>query len=144
MTAARCQVARALIAWSQDQLANASKITKGTIAQFEAGGRSPYLWTLRVLRKAREAAGVIFVEENGAGPRSSGLPSMKNWTWRQCQTVLDQPAPSALSSRSTASLLLGWSSLTCRRCGFKRRARSPTAGSWSWPGSPPICPRVGR
>lgn len=68
ITAAQCRAARALIAWSQDQLAAASKVAKATIANFEAGRRTPYERTLVDLRAALEAAGVIFVDENGEGP----------------------------------------------------------------------------
>ncbi|QGM97795.1 helix-turn-helix domain-containing protein [Methylocystis parvus] len=59
---------RALIGWSQDQLAEASKVAKATIANFEAGKRQPYPRTLDDLRDALEAAGVIFIDENGEGP----------------------------------------------------------------------------
>jgi transcriptional regulator with XRE-family HTH domain len=68
LSAAQCRAARALIAWSQDQLASASKVAKATIANFEAGKRAPYDRTLADLRTALESAGVIFVEENGDGP----------------------------------------------------------------------------
>jgi transcriptional regulator with XRE-family HTH domain len=59
---------RALIGWSQDQLADASKVAKATIANFEAGKRQPYPRTLDDLRAALEAAGVEFIERNGGGP----------------------------------------------------------------------------
>jgi hypothetical protein len=39
---------------------------------------------------------------------------MKNWTWRQCQTVLDQPAPSALTRHH---LILGRALVEARRGG---------------------------
>ncbi|HEV7323510.1 MAG TPA: helix-turn-helix transcriptional regulator [Bosea sp. (in: a-proteobacteria)] len=65
---AQCRAARALIGWSQDQLATASKVAKATIANFEAGRRASYDRTLEDIRTALESAGVIFVEENGEGP----------------------------------------------------------------------------
>jgi transcriptional regulator with XRE-family HTH domain len=64
---AQCRAARALIAWSQDQLATESKVAKATIANFEAGRRSPYDRTLDDIRRALEAAGVEFIRENGGG-----------------------------------------------------------------------------
>jgi transcriptional regulator with XRE-family HTH domain len=67
MSSAQCRAARALIAWSQDQLAAASKVAKATIANFEAGKREPYARTLADLRTALEAAGVVFLDENGGG-----------------------------------------------------------------------------
>jgi transcriptional regulator with XRE-family HTH domain len=59
---------RALIGWSQDQLATASKVAKATIANFEAGKRRPYDRTLDDLRAALEAAGVEFIPQDGGGP----------------------------------------------------------------------------
>lgn len=58
---------RALIGWSQDQLADASKVAKATIANFEAGKRQPYPRTLDDLRAALESAGIEFIPENGGG-----------------------------------------------------------------------------
>jgi transcriptional regulator with XRE-family HTH domain len=68
MTPAQCRAARALIGWSQDELAAASKVGKATIASFERGKRASYARTLEGLCVALESAGVIFVAENGEGP----------------------------------------------------------------------------
>ena len=65
---AQCRAARALLAWSQDDLAGASKVSKPTIANFEAGNSQPYARTLEDLSRALEAAGVQFIPENGGGP----------------------------------------------------------------------------
>jgi transcriptional regulator with XRE-family HTH domain len=63
----QCRAARALIGWSQDQLASTSKVAKATIANFELGKRTPYDRTLDDLVAALEAAGVVF-RDNGDGP----------------------------------------------------------------------------
>ena len=68
LTAAQCRAARALLQLSQGELAEASKVAKATIANFEIGRREPYTRTLDDLREALEAAGVIFIAENGEGP----------------------------------------------------------------------------
>jgi transcriptional regulator with XRE-family HTH domain len=68
ITPGQCRAARGLVGWSQDQLVEASGVTRATIANFELGKRAPYERTLDELRRAFEAAGVIFVEENGEGP----------------------------------------------------------------------------
>ncbi len=68
MTPAQCRAARALADWSQQQLADAAGVGNATIRNFEAGRSSPQRATLDVLRRALEAAGVIFVDENGEGP----------------------------------------------------------------------------
>lgn len=67
MDAAQCRAARALLGWSQDELAGASSVNKKTIADFERGARQPFDRTLRDLREALEAAGIQFVSENGGG-----------------------------------------------------------------------------
>jgi transcriptional regulator with XRE-family HTH domain len=68
LTPGQCRAARALIGWSQDELAAASNVAKATIANFELGKRASYARTLEDLCAALESAGVIFVAENGEGP----------------------------------------------------------------------------
>lgn len=67
MNAAQCRAGRALIGWSQDQLADASKVSVTTIRNFERGASIPIAANLHVLRNALEAAGVEFIPENGSG-----------------------------------------------------------------------------
>jgi predicted transcriptional regulator len=64
------KAARALLAWSQEDLATKSGISYPTIARLESAdgeiGGLPATATKMVA--TIEAAGVIFVEENGEGP----------------------------------------------------------------------------
>ena len=64
---AQCRAARALLGWSQDDLAQGGSVAKATVATFEAGKRTPYERTLEDLVAALEAAGVEFIPENGGG-----------------------------------------------------------------------------
>ncbi len=64
------KAARALLAWSQEQLATEADVSIPTIKRLEAqdgplGGRSE---TGGKIRTALEAAGVEFIDENGSGP----------------------------------------------------------------------------
>lgn len=65
------KAARALLAWSQGDLAKASGVSEPTIARLESqdsdtiGGRAS---TAAAIRKALEAGGVEFIPENGGGP----------------------------------------------------------------------------
>jgi transcriptional regulator with XRE-family HTH domain len=68
ITSAQCRAGRALIGWSRDQLADASKVALRTIVDFERDAREPREVTLDAIQRALEAAGVIFVAENGVGP----------------------------------------------------------------------------
>jgi transcriptional regulator with XRE-family HTH domain len=67
LTAAQCRAGRALIEWSQAQLSQAASIDPQTIADFERRFRSPDETTRRRLRATLEAAGVVFISENGGG-----------------------------------------------------------------------------
>ncbi|WP_181169638.1 helix-turn-helix transcriptional regulator [Mesorhizobium sp. B2-4-4] len=67
MTPAQCRAARALLNWSQQELADASKIGNATIRNFEAGRSEPQHATLVVLRRTFEDAGVVFIDANGDG-----------------------------------------------------------------------------
>jgi predicted transcriptional regulator len=64
------KAARALLAWSQEQLAAAADVSTPTIKRLEAqdgplGGRSE---TGSKIRSALGAAGIEFIDENGGGP----------------------------------------------------------------------------
>jgi transcriptional regulator with XRE-family HTH domain len=63
------KAARALLGWSQEQLAAAAEVSVPTIKRLEAGdgplgGRDD---TGAKIRSALEFAGVTFIEENGGG-----------------------------------------------------------------------------
>lgn len=64
------KAARALLAWSQEELASAASISIPTIKRLESqegvlGGREE---TVLKIQSALENAGVQFIEENGGGP----------------------------------------------------------------------------
>ena len=64
------KAARALLAWSQEQLAADADVSIPTIKRLEAqdgplGGRDE---TGIKIRSALEAAGIAFIDENGGGP----------------------------------------------------------------------------
>jgi DNA-binding XRE family transcriptional regulator len=67
MTRGQCRAARALLEWTQDQLAETASVSKKTLADFEAGKRTPYDRTLADIQKALEEAGIQFIPENGGG-----------------------------------------------------------------------------
>jgi transcriptional regulator with XRE-family HTH domain len=64
------KAARALLAWSQEELAAAADVSVPTIKRLEAsdgslGGR---MQTGEKIRKALQVAGVEFISDNGGGP----------------------------------------------------------------------------
>ena len=64
----QCRAARAILGWSQDQLAEAAKVARATVADFERGSRMPVQNNLAAMRSALETGGVLFIPGNGDGP----------------------------------------------------------------------------
>ena len=69
ISSAQLRAARALLRWSAQELANASKVGVATIRRVEViEGEIPVASANEAaLRKALEAAGVVFIDENGGG-----------------------------------------------------------------------------
>ena len=63
----QCRAARALLDWSREDLAEASKVSRAAIADFEAGKRQVRERTVDDIREAFEKAGLEFIAENGGG-----------------------------------------------------------------------------
>jgi transcriptional regulator with XRE-family HTH domain len=68
MTPAQCRAARALIEFSQAELASKAKVGESTVRNFEAGRTVPVANNLDAIQHVLEAAGVEFIAENGGGP----------------------------------------------------------------------------
>jgi transcriptional regulator with XRE-family HTH domain len=67
ITSAQCRAARGLVGWSQQELAKNAGVGTVAIHQLESGTSQPRRATLDVVRRAFEAAGVEFIDENGGG-----------------------------------------------------------------------------
>ena len=61
----QCRAARALLDWTQDQLAEAAGVGVSTVKLFEAGKRQPMRQNLEAMRRALEGAGVRFIGDTG-------------------------------------------------------------------------------
>ncbi|MGO9327384.1 MAG: transcriptional regulator [Steroidobacteraceae bacterium] len=70
LTSELIRAARALLRWEQRDLASASSVSLPTIKRLESkpGIMAAHASTVAALRKALEAAGVEFIDENGGGP----------------------------------------------------------------------------
>ncbi len=75
VTPAQCRAARGLIAWNQQELADRAHIGIVTVHQFESGLSQPRRVTLEAIRRALEAAGVEFIDEEGG--RGAGVRMQK-------------------------------------------------------------------
>jgi len=67
MTPAQCRAARGLLDWTQVKLAEAAGVGLTTVTSFERSWRCNYPDTIQAMKRALEAAGVEFIEENGSG-----------------------------------------------------------------------------
>src|SRR5262249_35452122 len=68
ITSSQCRAARGLLEWSQQELAERAQVGVVTVHQLEAGTSEPRRAALQAIRRAFEAAGVEFIDENGGGP----------------------------------------------------------------------------
>lgn len=78
LTAPQCRAARALLDWTQAQLATAAAISPGTVRGFEAGHHALHRATAAAIRQALQQAGIIFIEagpDGGEGVRRAWSPS---------------------------------------------------------------------
>lgn len=75
LTPAQCKAARALLGWSQQDLAGKASVATSTVADFERGFRSPVANNLQAMKAAIEAAGVSLPAGGAvAGPPFSVSP----------------------------------------------------------------------
>ncbi len=64
LTPAQIRAARALVGWSQDELAEASGVARQSIKNIERGVTDPRLSTAMVIKTTLEKAGVQFLNQS--------------------------------------------------------------------------------
>jgi transcriptional regulator with XRE-family HTH domain len=67
IAAAQCRAARALLEWTESQLAEAARVDVEVVRQLEARFRRPSSDEQRRIRKTLEDGGIVFIAENGGG-----------------------------------------------------------------------------
>ena len=67
ITGPQCRAARALIEWSVEQVSRVTGVDAGVIADFEARVADPGDEVKRLLCRALEQGGAVFIPENGGG-----------------------------------------------------------------------------
>ncbi len=67
LTPAQCRAARALLAWTQDHLAERAAVSRGTIRGFETGQHALQRATAAAIRRAFEAAGIALLAADAMG-----------------------------------------------------------------------------
>lgn len=85
-TPAQIRAARALLDWSQDNLAGAAEVSPGSLRALEAGKRPIDSDVARSVQRTLESQGITFVPSDAyAGP---GV----RWTWHHRPTLARQPS----------------------------------------------------
>lgn len=67
ITAVQCKMARAALGWGVRDLSREARVGASTVVRFEAGAELNAS-TQGAIQRTLEAAGVIFIEQNGEGP----------------------------------------------------------------------------
>ncbi|MGH7004676.1 MAG: XRE family transcriptional regulator [Alphaproteobacteria bacterium] len=67
ITGSQCRAARALVEYGRDRLATASGVSAEFIEMFERKLAKPSPEDTAALQSALEAAGAVFIDENGGG-----------------------------------------------------------------------------
>jgi predicted transcriptional regulator len=78
LSRAQCRAARALLEWSQEELAQHASVTQKTIADFERGATTPYARTITKIIDALELAGVELLNGGAPGARLSPVRHSQN------------------------------------------------------------------
>jgi len=75
LTPGQCRAARALLDWTQDELAARAEISRSTVRGFERAQHGLQRATAAAIRRVLEQAGVVILEagpEGGVGVRLRG------------------------------------------------------------------------
>ena len=67
LSPAQCRAARALLDWSQDDLADRASVSRGTVRGFEADLHELRKTSAAAIRAALEVGGVAFLDADGEG-----------------------------------------------------------------------------
>lgn len=73
ITPAQCRMARAMLNWTQPELAERCGLNTQTVSNFERDGARPEIRTLQKICSVFEMAGVRFLEDGGVSPQKSIL-----------------------------------------------------------------------
>ncbi len=67
LTPGQCRAARALLDWTQDDLAARAEVSRSTVRGFETGRHDLQRATAAAIRRALEAGGVAFLAADDRG-----------------------------------------------------------------------------
>jgi len=134
LTPAQVRAARALLAWSQQDLASNAQVAASTVADFERGQRMPVPNNADAIRSALEDAGVKFMAGGAvltkSLPSPEGLASGSPIRWIEASDLSDW-ADRRDCQDGLPELL---SRLVLATCGHSAVLRFPSGDSVQFPG----------
>src|SRR3954471_23480116 len=67
LSSEQCRAARALLDWTQEELAERAGVSRSTVRGFENGQHEPHRASAAMIRTALEQAGVVLIDADGQG-----------------------------------------------------------------------------
>ena len=67
LSSEQCRAARALLDWTQEELAKRAGVSRSTVRGFENGQHEPHRANAAMIQAALEQAGVVFIEADDQG-----------------------------------------------------------------------------
>ena len=67
LSSEQCRAARALLDWTQEELAERAGVSRSTVRGFENGQHEPHRASAAMIRAALEQAGVVLIEADDQG-----------------------------------------------------------------------------
>ncbi|WP_376097543.1 helix-turn-helix transcriptional regulator [Roseomonas sp. CCTCC AB2023176] len=67
LTPGQCRAARALLDWTQDELARRAEVSRGTIQGFEGGQHALHRSSAAAMRRALEVGGALLLDADADG-----------------------------------------------------------------------------
>ena len=114
LTAEQCRGARAMLGWSQEDLAKAASVGRQTVTDFERGARMPITNNLASMRQAFERAGIEFLSSTDGTDNGMRLSRPDNFSGHGLDTEHHQAHSQVYSDR--------WSELSAVQCRMARVA----------------------
>jgi transcriptional regulator with XRE-family HTH domain len=67
LSSEQCHAARALLGWTQEELAERAGVSRSTVRGFENGQHEPHRASAAMIRTALEQAGVVLIDADDQG-----------------------------------------------------------------------------
>jgi transcriptional regulator with XRE-family HTH domain len=129
MTSAQCRAARALLNWTQNELAAAAEVDEATVRNFENERSAPQSATLAMMRRVFEVAGVDFTNGRQLGVKMKLLEQGHKVRLRR---ALERHAPTLVVGPRDVATVEEWRHEPDDPPGGRFRLRLASGASTDW------------